>query len=341
MIKKKQQFENLLEELAEYITNPDDTLKVISSGIVSLDIILGTGGIPLGRFIELFGPPASGKTTIAMTIVSEFLKADDRFVSYCDAEQGLSESFISYFITPELRERFLLLQPGTLEDALTVCEKAINSKSCSLVILDSIGSLVPQAVLKNNLGDSHVAVLSRIFTQFLQRNMSSARVNECTFIGINQVRADFGSYIKSFATPGGFAWKHLITLGIELKFPSMIKQGDDKIGQNTPIVIKKNKLATPLRSFPVPIIYGKGVDKIRDIIQFGEVAGIINKRGSYYVFDDINLGLGMNNAIKFLESSPEVLDKIKERCYNLLEKFDNVSFEVLEKGDDDAEVDFS
>ena len=313
---KKRKTEDLLSELENYIKDFDDKLTIIPTGIASLDVSLGIKGIPLGKLIEIYGAESVGKTTLALKISDQFLKYDERNVVYCDSEQALSESLIQLSISPEHRERFIVLQPGTLEESLKACETAINSKECSLVVLDSIGSLAPKVVLEGELEDRQVSILARILTTFVQRNAQIVRQNKMTFLGINQVRDSINTYIKTFTTPGGHAWKHILSLRIELRHSAQIKRGEDVIGINTSFIIRKNKLAPPLRQFYFPIIFGKGIDTTRDLLVFSEMLGIITRRGSYYLLQDLNLGLGLENSIKFLEANPEVLDKLRDLCYN-------------------------
>lgn len=313
---KKQQKIDLLSELEAYIQDAEDEVKVIPTGIASLDISLGIKGIPLGKFIEIYGPESIGKTTLALTIANQFLKHDERNVVYCDAEQSLSAQSVSISIDEDVRDRFLIIQPGTLEESLLACEKSIHSGECSLVILDSIGSLSPEVVLKGNLEDRQVGILARMLTTFVHRNSRVARKNNTTFLGINQIRDSIGSYVKSLSTPGGHAWKHSLALRIELPYAAHIKKGEEKIGINTSFVIKKSKLSSPYKSFYFPIIFGKGIDKVRDLLLFSELLGLVTRKGSYYIFEDTNLGLGLENSINFLLENPEILDKLRDKCYN-------------------------
>jgi len=333
MTKKKRSID-LIAELDDYVKEINTELKVIPTGVPSLDVSTGILGIPLGKFVEIYGAEGVGKTTLAVTISNQFLKHDERNVLYCDVEQALSSKFVDMIIEQELRDRFIITQPGTLESALRVCEAAMASGSFSLVVLDSIGALTSQEVIDSDLEDKHVSILARYLTKFIQKNAMLVRQNNLTFLGINQVRDSIGGYVKAYSTPGGHAWKHILSLRIELSFATPIKRGEEKIGLNTSFVIKKNKLASPFKSFSFPIIFGKGIDTIRDLIIFSEMLGIIERRGSYYVFEDENLGLGLEKAIDSLMKKP-VLDKLKERCYNSINLMN--SSIVFEEGDDENE----
>lgn len=340
MPKKKQQID-LLSELDEYIKDVNDDLVVIPTGIASLDVSLGIKGIPLGKFVEIYGAEGVGKTTLALTIANQFLDYDTRNVVYCDSEQALTDVLLNNIISAKNRDRFIIIQPGTLESSLRACEKAINSNECSLVVLDSIGSLAPEVVIEGDLEDRQVSILARIMTTFIQRNAQPVRQNKVTFLGINQVRDNIGGYIKSYNTPGGHAWKHILAIRIELGYSAHIKKGEDRIGINTSYTIKKNKLAPPFKSFSFPIIFGQGIDKTRDLVLFSEMLGIINRRGSYYVFGDINLGLGLEKSIEFLNSNAEILDKLRETCYNSVNLMNSsiIDYENVTEGAANEEID--
>jgi len=310
--------ESKIEDLSvvddEKIRKPTDVVK---TGSLSIDISTGIGGIPKGRFTEFFGSESGGKTTLALSVCNQAIKNGDR-VLYIDAENTLDYDYIGTVVKNYTEELFNLLQPKTMEDALFIAEEGIRSGKFGLIILDSIGGMAPKKVMDDELTDANVALLSRIMTTFVQRNAYMIRENNTAFIGINQVRDKIGSYFGGFETPGGHAWKHILSLRIQLSRISDITKGDEIIGILSKFVVKKNKLAPPFRSFTVPIIFGEGVDTIRDIVEFSSNLGIIGKRGSYYVFDNETLDLGMAKTIEHLKQNPEKLDKIVTMCYTAI-----------------------
>lgn len=325
MAKKKQlNFYELLEtEFGDYHTKKDlddrEKIVAIPTGALSLDISTGVGGIPLGRCTELYGKEAGGKTTLALEISNNAIKMN-RKVLYIDAENTLDLNLAEKLIENFDEETFIFFQPKLMEDSLKLAELGIASGDFGLVVLDSIGSLAPKKVLDDEITDSNVALLSRMLTVFLQRNMYSIRSNNVAFLGINQIRDKIGSYLSDVETPGGHLWKHNASIRIQLNRMADIEQGDQKIGINSKFVIKKNKLAPPYRTFYIPIIFGEGIDSERDTIEFSTMLGILERRGPYYKFEDTNLGIGMDNAIKFLKENTNVLDKIREACYNSINK---------------------
>lgn len=296
----------------------NDVITAISTGCLSLDISTGIGGIPVGKFTELYGAESSGKTTLALGIAREAIKSGKR-VLYNDPEQGLDLAYASAIIGEDAydKDKFVLVQPELLEQALNICELAIESGSFGLIILDSIASMVPKKVKEESLGDSHVAVLARIYGQFLSRNLYSVRTNNVAFLGINQVRDKFGSYFATYETPGGHEWKHITSMRIMLSKSKDITQGEKKIGILTKFVIKKNKLAPPYRTFLIPLMFGTGVDFYRDVIDFSVLLGVIKKGGAYYKYNDATLASGLVGTVEYLRNNPDTLDSIVKECYNI------------------------
>jgi recombination protein RecA len=164
----------------------------------------------------------------------------------------------------------------------------------------------------------NVALLSRMMTTFVQRNAYNLRYSDVAFVGINQVRDKLKAYIPTFETPGGHAWKHILSVRIQLSKAEDITEGSEKVGIYTRFVIKKNKLAPPFRTSMTPIIFGKGIDTLRDVLDFSTMLGIVEKAGSFYRFEGENLGQGLIKSMEYLEGNKEVLDKIVKTCYNIL-----------------------
>ena len=293
----------------------NEKLDVIRTGSVSLDISTGIGGIPKKKTVEIYGSESSGKTTLALSICNEAIKSGNK-VLYIDAENTLDLDWTYKIIKDHSEDKFILIQPHVMEDSLFVAEEGINSEEFGLIILDSIGALAPQKVLDDKLTDANVALLARMMTIFIQRNAYMIRKNNVAFVGINQVRDRIGSYFGGFETPGGHAWKHNCSLRIFLSKMADIKQGEDIIGISTKFLIKKNKLAPPLRTYTFPILFDRGLDIIRDIVDFAEMMGVLTKGGSYYLFEGNTIGQGLSKTIQYLDENRGTIDKIKEMCYN-------------------------
>jgi recombination protein RecA len=305
-------------------------LTFIPTGALSLDVSIGRGGIPRGRFTEIAGPEASGKTHLALNIAKQVLKTGEK-VLYVDPEHGVDVDLINSIVgefDPVLLEHY---QPGTAEEALEICEMGIASHEFALVVLDSIGALAPKKEKDDDLTDANVGLLSRLLTKFSRRNGDIVHRSNTAFIGVNQVRDKIGAYYPTLETPGGHSWKHILALRIMLARATDIEQNDVAIGINTKFTIKKNKLAPPFRSFTIPIMFGKGIDEFRDFVQFAAYLGIIQTRGSYYAFEGETIGQGLVKTMAKLQEDKLLLDKIQKMCYNVITKV------KVEQEDDDGE----
>ena len=212
-----------------------------------------------------------------------------------------------------------IVQPETAEQAFKISEAGIRSGEFGLIIFDSVGALAPEKVKAGEFADSHVALVARLMGQFIARNAAVLRQNNVAFLFINQVRAKIGRFaFGGFERPGGYALKHETSVEIYLTKAENIKIGDEIQGVLTKFVVKKNKLAPPFRTNYIPLTFGKGIDQGRDVISFAELLGVITKKGSFYSFEGETIGQGMTKASKALEDNPELLDKIREMCYNIV-----------------------
>lgn len=322
---------DIIDEYGEDSILVDDDVEVISTGSLSLDISLGIGGIPVGMYTEISGPESSGKTTTALTIVREAIKAGKK-VMYIDVERALDYGYTRQIIgddvhiITDLEEidddvELVVTSPELAEEALGIAEAAIDSGIFGLVILDSIGALAPKKEKEDNLEDSNVALTPRLLTKWLRRNSYSVKNNRVAFVFLNQVRAKIGSYMGGYETPGGYALKHYIGARIEFRKGKKIESTNrEKIGVLTKFTITKNKKAPPYRSGILPIMYGTGIDYYRDVLEFTKRVGVVRMAGAYYRFEGETLGQGMDNSIKTLKENKETLDKIVKMCYNTLTK---------------------
>lgn len=297
-----------------------DSIEVMTTGSLSLDACIGVGGIPKGRFTEIYGPEGSGKTTMALSTAQLAIERGEK-VLYLDVENMLSYSSIKQMLGKEIdKESLILLQPETAEQAFMIAEKGITSGEFSLVVLDTVAALEPQAEKDNEFDEFTMAVISRLLAKFFRRNAADVKNQNIAFLLLNQVRDKVGSYTGGYESPGGHALKHYTSVRVALTKGQDIKVGNDKVGINTKFVIKKNKLAPPFRSYEIPIMFGVGVDYFMDAVSFCETIGVLKKSGSFYKFDDETIGQGRIAAAEFLKTNVEVLDKIRERVYNVLGK---------------------
>lgn len=297
-----------------------DNVEAMTTGCLSLDACIGIGGIPKGRFTEIYGPEGSGKTTIALSISQLAVERDEK-VLYIDAENMLSYGAIGQMLGKVTdQKKLLLIQPETAEQAFMIAEKGITSGEFSLVVIDTIAALEPEAEKENEFDQHTMAVLSRLLAKFFRRNASDVKNNNVAVLLLNQVRDKVGSYTGGYESPGGHALRHYSSVRIPLTKGQEIKVDGTSIGINTRFVIKKNKLAPPFRGFEIPIIFGTGVDFYMDAVSFCETIGVLQKAGSFYKFEGETIGQGRHATAEYLKSNKEVLDKVIEMVYNVINK---------------------
>jgi len=319
----KKEFTTLKQKYADLIAKPQDNYEIIPTDSVSLNLSIGVGGIPTGRFTEIFGSEGVGKTTLALSIVKNAIESGKR-VLYVEPENNLSLDFVErvFGYSPD-DDNFILIQSSVAEDALSICEDGVR-EAYEVIILDSIGALVPSKVAEKELTDRTVALLSHYITLFTQRNATLVNKNNIAMIFLNQVRDDFSpTMFKSYATPGGHAIKHMSALRISLSRDEKITAGDEVIGAYTRFNIVKNKLAPPFRSFRFPIMFDaeKKIPKINtglDVLNIAVALNIIEQKRGYFYFDGNLVGYGAMKAAEELNNNKELLDKITNMLYNTI-----------------------
>lgn len=313
-----------------------ERLEVISTGSLSLDVSTGIGGIPKGRLTVIYGAESSGKTTLCLEISRSALVNGDK-VLYIDAEQSLDYNYVRAIIGEDIDlTNFIIAQPETAEQALTTAEYALNGNEklgieggeFGLIIVDSIAALAPEKEKEKELVDKNVALISSVLSAFFRRNMYGLKDSNTALIMVNQVRDSIGTYYGGYTLTGGHALKHFSSMIIMLSSSSKLDVGGETIGQLSKFTVKKNKLAIPFKSYELPIVFGMGIDYHKDVIDFATLMGVIRRRGSFYVYEEENLGQGNKNASKYLEEHQETLDKIVKEVYT---KVNN----PIEKGEDD------
>jgi len=344
----KKEYDNFLEEVVgtysdDFIVDNDSKLDVISTGILSLDVSIGVGGIPRARITEIYGPEGAGKTTLALGIGKNANKLGLK-VLYIDVENMLDYTYARGLVGNIDSGDFIIIQPDTGEDALKLARKAIQSGEFGVVIIDSVGALAPKEEKEKDIGDLQYALVPRLITKFLRLVAYEVRTKNVALVFINQVRDNVGSYIKSFSVPGGHALKHYCSLRIQLKKGQQIKSSKEVIGINVPFTVVKNKLSAPYRGSTMPLMFGSGIDELRDLLDFSEMLGVIQKSGPHYKFNDEVLGKGMIASMEYLTNNPETLDKIKESCYtiatNVKDKLEKTNEEDLKIDLEELDIDF-
>ena len=284
-------------------------VEVSPSGSLALDIALGVGGYPKGRIIEIYGPESSGKTTFALHAIAEVQKNGGR-AAFIDAEHSLDPVYASN-LGVDINE-LLLSQPDTGEQALEICDALVKSEAVSIVVIDSVAALVPQAEIDGEMGDSHVGLQARLMSQALRKLSGSINKTNTIVIFINQLREKVGILFgKPETTPGGKALKYYASVRLDIRRGEQIKQGTDIIGNKTNIKVVKNKVAPPFRTTSVDIMYGEGVSKLGEIVDMSADIGLIEKSGAWYSYNGDKIGQGRENVKQFLKDNPELCEQLE------------------------------
>jgi len=285
-------------------------VEVIPTGSLAIDIAIGVGGVPRGRVTEIFGPEASGKTTVALHMVAEAQKRGG-VGAVIDVENALDPQYAS--VLGVNIDELLVSQPDTGEQALEITELLVRSASVDVVVIDSVAALVPRAELEGDIGDSHVGLQARLMSQALRKLSNAINRSNTVVIFINQLREKIGVMFGSpEVTPGGRALKFYSSVRIDLRKIDTIKKGTDIVGNRVRARIVKNKVAPPFRNAEFDIMYGHGISREGDIVDLGVANGIIKKSGAWYVFEEDQLGQGRENAKAFLFEHQGMSNDIEE-----------------------------
>ncbi len=283
----------------------------ISTGSLSLDIALGIGGVPRGRVIEIFGPEASGKTTLALHIIAEAQK-NDGIAAFIDAEHALDPNYAKNIgvNTDEL----IISQPDTGEQALEIAESLVRSNAVDVIVIDSVAALVPKAEIEGNMGDSYMGLQARLMSQALRKLTAIISKSRTTTVFVNQIREKIGVFFGNpETTPGGRALKFYSTIRMDIRRKATIKKDEDNIGITAKVKVVKNKLAPPFKETMFDIIFGKGISKEGDIIDLGVKYNILQKSGVWISYNDIKFGQGRENSKTYLQEHPEIAKEIENK----------------------------
>ena len=286
-------------------------IDVISSGSLSLDICLGIGGYPKGRIIEIFGPESSGKTTFALHAIAEAQKKGGR-AAFIDAEHSLDPQYAAK-LGVNINE-LLLSQPDNGEQALEICEALVRSGAISIIVIDSVAALVPQAEIEGEMGDSHVGLQARLMSQALRKLSGVISKTNTIAIFINQLREKVGvMFGNPETTTGGRALKFYASIRLDIRRAEQIKLGTDIVGNKTAIKVVKNKMAPPFKSCIVDIMYGEGVSLEGEIVDLASEAGIIEKGGAWYSYNGEKLGQGKENVKELLRKNTALREELEKK----------------------------
>ena len=291
--------------------NEHREIDVISSGSLALDICLGIGGYPKGRIVEIFGPESSGKTTFALHAIAEAQKKGGR-AAFIDAEHSLDPQYAAK-LGVNINE-LLLSQPDNGEQALEICEALVRSGAISVIVIDSVAALVPQAEIEGEMGDSHVGLHARLMSQALRKLSGVISKTNTIAIFINQLREKVGvMFGNPETTPGGRALKFYASVRLDIRRSEQIKLGTDIIGNKTSIKVVKNKMAPPFKNCVVDIMYGEGVSLEGEIVDLASEIGIIEKGGSWYSYNGEKLGQGKENVKELLKKNVKLKEELERK----------------------------
>ena len=292
-------------------------VDVIPTGTLSLDLALGVGGIPRGRVTEIYGPEASGKTTICQHIVAEAQKAGGT-AAFIDMEHALYPAYAAR--TGVDIENLLISQPDTGEQALEIAESLIRSGAVDVIIIDSVAALVPRAEIEGDMGDSHMGLMARLMSQALRKLSGAIRQTNTALVFTNQLREKIGVVFGNpETTPGGRALKFYSSVRLDVRRIQSIKSGTDIIGSRTRVRVVKNKVAPPFRTAEFDIMHDEGISKSGDLIDLAVELGVVDKRGSFYYYgDDLRIAQGRENAKDYLKENPDIAAEIEKAIRELV-----------------------
>ncbi len=296
-------------------------IPVISTGSLSLDLALGVGGLPRGRVIEIYGPEASGKTTLALHVVAEAQKRGGIAV-FIDAEHALDVQYAKNLGVKI--EDLLISQPDTGEQALEIAEHLVRSGGVDVIVVDSVAALVPKAEIEGEMGDAHMGLQARLMSQALRKLTAILSKSKTILIFVNQIRMKIGvMFGNPETTTGGNALKFYSSVRLDIRRIASIKQGQDVVGSRTKVRVVKNKVAPPFREVEFDIIHGEGISREGDVLDLAVEKNLVEKSGTWYTYGGQRIGQGRENAKQFLKENPKILAEMERE---ILEQFRTTKF---------------
>jgi recombination protein RecA len=291
-------------------------IPTISTGCLSLDLALGVGGLPKGRVVEIFGPEASGKTTLALHAVAEAQKKGGVAI-FIDAEHALDVQYAKKLGVNI--EDLLISQPDNGEQALEIAENLVRSGAVDVIVIDSVAALVPKAEIEGEMGDSHMGLQARLMSQALRKMTATISKSNTIVIFVNQIRMKIGiMFGNPETTTGGNALKFYSSVRLDIRRIASIKQGQDVIGSRTKVRVVKNKVAPPFKEVEFDLIHGEGISREGDVLDLAVEKNIVEKSGTWYAYGGERIGQGRENAKQFLKEKPKVLEQMEKE---ILENF--------------------
>ena len=313
--------------------NTDMEVQAVSTGSLSLDMALGIGGVPKGRIVEIFGPESSGKTTVALHIIAEVQKAGGE-AAFIDAEHALDPVYAKALGVDI--NNLLVSQPDCGEDALSITESLARSGAIDVIVIDSVAALVPKQEIDGDMGASNMGVQAKLMSQAMRKLNAVISKNNCVVVFINQLRDKIGVvYGNPETTTGGKALKFYASVRIDIRRTEQLKNGSEIVGNRVKCKIVKNKVAPPFKTAEFDIMYGQGISRLSEVIDFAVMMDIIKKSGSWFSYEGERLCQGKDNVRKILEENPALAEEIEAKIRALKAKGDIANEEDFEIDDDD------
>lgn len=313
--------------------NTVQAIEAVSTGSLSLDIALGIGGLPKGRIVEIYGPESSGKTTMTLQVIAECQKAGGT-AAFIDAEHALDPQYARKLGVDI--DNLLVSQPDHGEQALEIADMLVRSGAVDLIVVDSVAALTPKAEIEGEMGDSHMGLQARLMSQALRKITGNAKRSNCMVIFINQIRMKIGVMFGSpETTTGGNALKFYASVRLDIRRIGAVKEGDEMVGNETRVKVVKNKMAPPFREALFQIMYGKGTNRLGELVDLASAQDIVQKSGAWYAYKGAKIGQGKNNVIRYFEENSAIAAEIDAQVREqLLVKVDPAK---LQEADDERE----
>lgn len=312
----------------------DVNVAAIPTGAISLDVALGVGGVPKGRVVEIFGPEASGKTTVALHIIAEAQKAGGT-AAFIDAEHALDPAYAQKLGVDI--DNLMVSQPDTGEQALEITEALVRSGAVDIIVVDSVAALVPKAEIDGDMGDSHVGLQARLMSQALRKLAGVVSKSSTVAVFINQLREKVGiMFGNPETTPGGRALKFYSSVRLDVRKAEVLRNGTDIVGARTKVKVVKNKVAPPFKDAEFDIIYGEGISKEGCVLDMAASLDIVDKSGAWFSYNDQRIGQGKDNARIFLKENPEIYQEIEKKVRDTFSK--KPLSEIVGKDEEDDDI---
>ena len=286
-----------------------EPIPSISTGSLGLDVALGIGGLPKGRIVEIYGPESSGKTTLTLQVIAEAQRKGG-VCAFIDAEHALDPIYAAKLGVNV--EDLIVSQPDTGEQALEVTDMLVRSGAVDVLVIDSVAALTPKAEIEGEMGDHHVGLQARLMSQALRKITGNIKNANCLVIFINQIRMKIGvMFGNTETTTGGNALKFYASVRLDIRRIGAVKEGDEVVGSETRVKVVKNKVAPPFKQAEFQILYGQGINRLGEVIDYGVKLGLIDKAGAWYSCEGEKIGQGKQNSIQYLREHPELATRLE------------------------------